>query len=209
MLNALPLLKDPFSGPYPLSLHETGWGYVIRSVRPEHDLARLAVRCVIAVAWIAALGLWLVPGLAFEWKALLSVALLTALYSGLALFRRTRGYEVQVDTARRELRVGVVTVKGDCWIRSSARFDEIGGSVVQKAGCGAASRRLCLRLEPGSDVLPVAAGDEATLLAVHDRLMGDLRPLEERVSSFLLATGRGPSRAQRVFPRLAPDEITA
>ena len=60
-----------------------------------------------------------------------------------------------------------------------------------------------------NDLIPVASGDEATLMAVYDRLVRDLRPIKERLPGFNAELLRQTSRASKVFPRLGPDQIAA
>ncbi|MDJ0627164.1 MAG: hypothetical protein QNJ44_02795 [Rhodobacter sp.] len=212
----LPRLKLNFrparAVPDALTVRETAWGYVIRSVRPDDGLQRPVERLAACAVWLAAAGFWLIPAgwlpePAFAARALASVALPVAFYTALALRSRTSGYEVEVDTMRRELRMGEVSAEGRVQIRSRARFDQVRDCVWRRSGGANAVRDLCLRLKDGGDPLPVAVGDEGALFAVHARLMRDLRPMEERVSSYQLGTGRGPAR--RVFPALGPQELPA
>nr|MDJ0827691.1 hypothetical protein [Rhodobacter sp.] len=173
---------------------------------------RCECRLVTLAFWLAALGLWLAPAAwlpepAFAARALGSVTLLAVIYAAFALIQRSQGYELQVDTRRRELRIGEVTPSGQAWIKASIRFDEVGDSVTRAADKARALRDLCLRVRDSGVLWPVAVGDEAAVFAVHTRLMADLRPLEERVSSYRLAAGQGAAR--RVFPPLVPQEIAA
>ena len=57
------------------------------------------------------------------------------------------------------------------------------------------------------DALEVAVGDEATLLAIHDRLMRDMRPIEERMAARgLPPLPAGRTRSRNAFPMLGPAE---
>ena len=146
--------------PDPLTVRETAWGYVIRSERPGGGLDRAVERVGAAAGWVAAVGVWLVPvgwlpGPALAVRVFGSATLLAVFYLWFVLTKKRRGYEIQVDTARRELRVGEMTACGDARLRSRARFDEIGDGVWRKAGGAGATRDLCLRLKGSGEVLPV------------------------------------------------------
>lgn len=196
------------NGAKPVRVRETNFGYIISSGNGGRDdvLRQRIYRYWMLAALIGAAGLWLVPGLLLLVKFCGSAVLLAAVYAGVALFGRAGGgIELHVDTARRELRAAVVTAKGESWIRDSARFSEVTGPVLRHSGKDRHS--LCLRIAGEADVMPVAVGDEETLLAVHHRLMGDLRPIEERLAGFKLNAARGGSRAGEVFPQLGPDVV--
>lgn len=208
------ILKKAFATPEPLTLRETPWGYVVRSERPDGDLATPLLRFANSAVWIAVVGMWLLPvgmvsGPGFVWKVFSSVTLLALYYLASTLFRNSSGYEVQVDVSRRELRMGMLTRRGESWIRTSARFDEVGDSLVRRCEAKSETRVLCLRMKTATETVPIAIGDEASLLALHDRLIQDLRPVEEKLSSYKLARGLVPSRARRAFPKLGPEEIVA
>jgi hypothetical protein len=186
------------------------WGYVIRSTGPCGDMAAQLLRFVGAAVSVAVVAMWILPagmvsGPGVLWKAFTSVGLVGLFFLCAIVFRRPTGYEVQVDLRRRELRMGMLTRRGDSWLRTSARFDEIGDSMVRRVSPQSADRVLCIRIRNMPEAVPVAIGDEASMLAVHDRLMSDLRPVEQLVSSSKLA--QRPVR--RVFPRLGPEEVAA
>jgi len=200
----------------PGTLREMPWGYVVQSVNAGSGLRyvmdRVARFATFAV-WLAVIGLWLMPvamapGVAFALKSFASVALLGLVYLFVCLTHRMVGYAFHIDTNRREVRVAVLTAKGQSWIKASYRFDEIGAAVMQPGRGADAAYELCLRLTKGEDLIPVAAGDEAALMGIHDRLMRDLRPIEERMAAFggvHLPVRKQPARPG--FPMLGPQEI--
>ena len=202
-------------GTEPVNVRETNWGYVIRSANPggsRRQLIDMIARFAIFVVWIAVIGIWLAPvGLApeqaFVIKAFVSVALLGLTYCLIGLSRQLGGYEFQVDINRRELRTAILTGKGQSWIRASFRFDEISDTVLQRGRLDQSARSLCLRLKTGCKLIPVAIGSEATLLGVHDRLMHDLRPIEERMAAFGLQDSARSVKLRRAFRMLGPDEV--
>ena len=201
--------------PQAVTVRETSFGYVIRSDRAEADspLHAKIVKFMPIVVLIAIVAVWILPmGVAgFALKPIISVMLVAAGFVGRILMNSSGGgYELHVDTSRRELRSAVLTTKGDCAIRNSARFAEVAEPILRKGNPESEIRSLCLRIVGKADVMSVALGDEATLLAVHDRLMRDLRPIEEKLASFKLnaATTRGVG-GPVAFPKLGPDEIAA
>jgi len=190
-----------------VSVTETGFGYVVRSrqSRIGTALCERLLRFLPVPVWIAAIGIWLVPfgGTGILPKLAMSVGLLAVVYTPIILFcRRGRGIELQVDTARRELRSAVVSPDGERRLQGRARFGEVTSAIVQRSKLETAPRCLGLRIAGSTDPMPVAVGGKATLLAVHDRLMRDLRPIEEKLASYRLASGRHPA-----FSPLAPDEV--
>jgi len=202
-------------GTEPVTVRETRWGFVIQSRNTgglAHTILNRVARFATVVVWLAVVGLWLSPlsldpQMSFILKSFVSVTLLASTYVGVVLTKRLGGYAVHIDTNRRELRTAVLNAKGQSWIKSSYRFDEIGAPVLERGKTETALRSLCLRLRENTDVVPVAVGDETTLLAIHDRLMRDMRPIEERMA----AKGLPPLHARRVrnraaFPLLGPAE---
>lgn len=222
------VLKTLFLGPGGdgvVWIREANFGYIIRSERAGQDagMRRWGMRLALAGLWGALALLWLVPGIGLPVKLAASGVLLAL--GGLVLVtarRRDSGFELHVDTARRELRSAILTPKGESWIRTSARFGEVTKPVLRKGKIQSNKRSLCLRIAGEAEEIPVAIGDERTLLAIHDRLMRDLRPLEERLAG-MAGTGGGaarngparrtgagkPSGRAKVFPPLGPDEVAA
>ena len=191
--------------PVPLTLRETGWGYVVRSVQPEAEIPRLWAR----IGWGGCAGLVLLvalsPAVGLVWKSALCLSVLAAVHVGLKLLRRTQVQELHVDMRRRELRLEMVTGSGDAWIKASLRFDEVTSSAIRRDG-----RRNSLWLQVKGDeaLLPVALGEEAVLLKINDRVMRDIRPVARNVSSYKMATGEaGPMGPRRPFPPLVPQEV--
>lgn len=201
-----------FGGSAPVSVRETLWGFVVQSsarhVGWRNVAGKIARFCAFAV-WLVVAGLWMMPlspgiASAFVVKSFVSVAMIAAVYAGVVLTRRGTGYEIHVDANRRELRVAEVGAKSQIWIKASYRFDEIAELVLERHRRESA---LVMRLQKVAGAIPVALGDEPTLLAVRDRLMAALRPVDESMSAAALARqgGRRP-RARPAFPALAPAE---
>ncbi|WP_425050366.1 hypothetical protein [Psychromarinibacter sp. S121] len=185
----------------PLTVSDTGWGYIIRSSHPTGALPERAVSGIRAgaVALCAAIALLLPGGLAL--KAVLCLLVMGALRLGLRWVRVRRAYEVQVDLRRRELRFGFHDGGGGAWIIDDLRFDEVGGSAIRREGD---MPGLWLKLRSGETVAVAVAGREA-LIGVSDRLMRDVLPVVRR--EIVPVQGNG-ARARSVFPPLAPQEMT-
>ncbi len=198
--------------PDPVSLRETHWGCIIRSEiggETARLFAGIGTKLAALAGWAAVAGAWLVPGPVFAVKAAATVVILVAVYLGLVLLRRAKGYELQVDLYRRELRAAVLTPDGGSRVTTTARFEQVGDSVLRRDAVDPATWHLDLSLKGRSDLIRVASGDEPTLMAVYDRLVRDLRPVEERVPGLNVARLRDASRAARVFPQLGPDHMSA
>lgn len=196
-----------------VTVREANFGYVIRSQKTGIDtvLRDRVIRLALVGVWLAVAGIWLlrIAGPGFLIKSAATTALLALACLAVRLARRGRGgYELHVDTSRRELRSTVVSRTGESWVHARARFSEVIDPVMRRGKSQSPLRSLNLRIAGRAEPMQVAVGDEATLLAIHDRLMRDLRPLEERLASYAPASARRQA-AQAVFPQLGPDEIAA
>jgi len=199
-----------------LAVHETYWGYIVRSTAPLSGLTALAdraARFLRVVCWMAVIGLWLAPlgpgaTETVAIKALASVAILTLTYMAIGLLPRPGAWEFHVDLTRREVRTAQGGARGPARIRRSAGIDEIADMVLRRKP-GAAETALCVRLTGEDEGLFVARGCETALRALYDRMARDFQPLERRVAAQNLA--RRPAALTRAtqFPRLGPDEIAA
>ena len=147
------------AGETDVSVTETGFGYVVRSrqSRIGPALCEQMLRFMPVPVWIAAIGIWLVPfgDSGILAKLSVSVGLLFAVYAPIFLFcRRGRGIELQVDTARRELRSAVVSSDGERRLQGRARFGEVTSAVVQRGKLENAPRCLGLRIAGTVDPMP-------------------------------------------------------
>ncbi len=201
----------------PVTVRETYWGYVVRSARPEGSSAAIrdkVLKFARLSVWIAVVGVWLTPSVfwpdpAFVAKALLSAVLICGVYAAGLFSRSHGGYEFQVDRNRREVRSAVLNEKGEIWVRAKARFDDIADALIQRSNENDKMHGLSVRLKSSSDVLPVAIGDQTTLMAVQDRLMRDLRPMEDIVAGLQFNQNRRGAATRLVFPKIGPDEVSA
>jgi len=201
----------------PVTVRETTWGYVIRSTRPlstRRSRVEMLDRAGSVLVWLIVVWIWLVPVPEFGNRALLiraiaTAALLLAAYWGISAIRRDGGYEVQVDTDRREVRSWALNRRGERGSPKRTRFEQIGDPVLRRRGADDRRQVLCLRLKDRPEQVPLAVGDEATLLAVHDRLVRDLIPIQNRMAFHISGDVHGRKLARRAFPLLGPDRVMA
>ncbi|MBV0912932.1 hypothetical protein [Anianabacter salinae] len=202
------------SAPTNLSVRETYWGYTIETGKqiPRHYLlsGRAIFLALFYASWLVMLGAWLallssvtsaalVPGFVLLWLAVAFA------FWRLMLRQVGVGHIVQVDLARETLRVGARcgdTKDQEC---QHIPFGEIGDLVMEHPRDPGVRQALKLRRKQGGVPVLIATGDEASLLALHDRLSHDLTPIEQRMASY-----RQPrTQARPVFPPLGPSEISA
>lgn len=165
-------------------IEDKSWGYIIRP-RDGLSLTVLAAQIMAGLlglgATLAAVTMWLVPGLVLAGDLLVMKALASAGLVGLAalcLWYATRGTTValEIDTHRGEVREVVRDHTGRSSILSRIGFDAVSD----------------LRLEPGANGqlrlimachgrrMPVAAGPGASLSDLRARLGGDLMVIGRR-----------------------------
>ncbi len=195
-----------------VTVTETNFGYIIWSKKGgAADSMRARILKLAAIGGLLFVaGLWLTPMGGPEYL-IKSILTLVAVGSAAAYFLMTGssvgGIELHVDLGRREIRAASRTAKGESWIRSSARFGEVTNATIMKAPGESKAQSLVLRIAGEPDPLPVAVGKESVLLAVHDRLMSDMRPLEQRLASYHRHSDAGTDGKRRVFPSLGPSEV--
>lgn len=203
----------------PLTVRETRWGCVVQSAgsgSPWRFLVHRATHLGLTMVLLVVAIIWLIPlssdaNTDFAAKAVGTAFLLGMACSGVIMARRIGGYAFHIDTSRGEVRCAVLTARGQAWIRASYRFDEIEDAVLECDRAHGKMQVLCLRLRDGGMLVPVAVGDEETLLGVFDRLMRDLRPAAAgdmaARPTHAGADQYGPK--QRPFPKLGPEEAIA
>ncbi|QQA41253.1 hypothetical protein [Pelagovum pacificum] len=168
--------------PAAFELDETYWGYVIRA----GNVAPVGVMIAQGMSWflglgaaLGALAIWLLPdlapGIATMSERLGASGLLVGL-SALLFWFASRGSrpELQVDRRQREVREVVRCRAGQARLVARYDFDEIGGVHLDRTQMRAGHARLVLRYRNTAQTLPVAAGQEAALVALRDRLGADL-----------------------------------
>lgn len=192
-------------------LRESRDGYIIRSTptgKATQSLPGRLVRVAAVALWVMIIALWVMPfDLDSLWRVQISILLLGV--SGLLLIFSTQRltHEFHVDTAQREVRSVVLGRSGKAQMREVFDFADIATLLLQKRKEDEGDCRLCLCLTQDRGPVPVCIGERATLLAIHDRLARDLRPLEEKMSYFGLKSDLTPRQRMRAaFPLLAPEE---
>ena len=207
-------LVDFARRPDAVSVREAHFGYIISSAKlgPNAEFQNRIADAATAMFWVAAFSIWVLPGGQADVVTSSVISLVMFGAGVLTLkFARLPGCmaELHVDTARREVRSAVVSDKGKRKICNIARFGEIAEPVLRQGKPGTSKRFLSLRIVGTDQEMPVAAGTETILLAIHDRIMRDMRPLEQQMGAFQMQ-----QRPTRIMPRpafapLGPVEIAA
>lgn len=221
MRDLLKVCRDPFrvlrARPM-ITVREAEFGYQIRSDRGPIGAHRrdLFAFAAIALAWLAGAAMWFAPGLTPSAPSFLAKvgisALLLAGTSLLVLRNRSWGqFVTDVDLGKRVLRFAVESAGGKGKIQCEARFGEVSSPMLKRAVREGEKSRLLVKVAGREDLLLLAAGEELTLLAVHDRLLNDLRPIEPRMASYGAWDRKASPSATRkkVFPALGPSEVSA
>lgn len=190
---------------------ESRFGYVIRTERKidNQDPSELAAKFGLIAMIFAALALWIAPGipLSAAMTGLISLVLLSAGAVAYFVIRKDyAGIELQVDVGRRELRSALVTAKGESWIRSSARFDDVASVFLRRSKTESELRSLCLLIEDDDEEMQVALGDEQALLEIHDKLLRDLNKPSDKILPKTCAANAATQQKARMFPALGPEE---
>ena len=183
---------------------ETYWGYIIR---PVSDPSRLLAASQ-AASWlvgisclVAALGLWMMPSMAFGGGVLemrLGATAMVLSVAAFCLWYASRGsdLEIQIDTRLGELREVVRNRAGRSSLLGRHGFDAIGAVFVDMndgaGGVTGGHGSLVLRHLGTSHLLQVATGP-----------MMQLGPLRDRLGRDLMLSPSGVQRAPVPVPRFA------
>ncbi|WP_300516727.1 hypothetical protein [Aliiroseovarius sp.] len=172
-------VSDVARGPRVLQTH---WGYTVI----ESDRARargMALerggKLLGAVCMLTAFGFWVLPGTVvgndtLTMKLALSVSLL---FSGLLLIWSARsGYnnEVQIDLARKEMRIGLRNIAGDYQVSAALDFAQIGSVYLMRSKKPGEPARLFLRVGNSDRAVEVADGRVEMLEPLRERLAHDI-----------------------------------
>lgn len=165
-----------------MSLDETYWGYIIRDMRRNDNtlvMMQLAAGGLAAALVVATAGLWALPSVAFTGVALMSKALLSAFFLGMAgilgwyATRGTRS-ELQVDLRLGEAREVVRNRAGRATLIGRYGFDAIGGAFLDTSKTGKGRAALKIRYRNTTQTIEVARGPQSHIEALRDRLGRDL-----------------------------------
>ncbi|MEM1388958.1 MAG: hypothetical protein AAF748_05825 [Pseudomonadota bacterium] len=197
----LPMSRRSLQRPT-LGITETGWGYLLRSPHPARALPpgwqNYAWACSISIM----AGIWLAFGGWPTWGAALSLTMLATTHFSLRWLTSVQTFEVLVDGRRREIRLGRVMPSGGTWFGLCAGFEEVADIRIRGEASGDHSLWISIR---GEASLPFARGPEDDLLAMHDRLVADIRsraaPPPEQDSA------DEEARTRRPFPPLTPGSM--
>lgn len=178
------------TNPLPYVVEETYWGYIVRN----NEKASVGVLMMQGTSWflgisffVASVGIWLTPS-ALIVDDLIGFRIgLTAILAAIGTFLlwfSSRGTmaEVQVDTARGEVREIVRNRAGKPSLLGRYGFDAIGGVHLERAGIQPGQRsdlplgyaELVLRYRNTAQKLHVVAAPEGLLVPLRDRMGHDL-----------------------------------
>ncbi len=186
-----------------IKIDETYWGYIIRSEEP--DPVHIVIGQVIA--WmtgacfaVVALGLWVLPSMAFGIGVLsmkLAASTVLGCMAALFLWFASRGgrTELQVDTSLGEIREIVRNRAGRSSLIGCYGFDSIGSVFLDRSVGKNGEANLVMRYRNTTQVVPVAHGPMTMLETLRDRLGRDLMT--------------GPSHSRRRPPVEIPAEMRA
>lgn len=192
-----------------VTITETNFGYIIWSQRSatERGFKENAARFGIASMWVAIIAFWLLPfaEISFWGKAVLSMLCLGFAYVILAYLQsRVLGAEMQVDTARREIRTARRMSNGQSLLGRSFSFGDVKRIALEKRSKATLSNALTLNIAGEARPMVAAIGDFDVVKAIYARLTNDLRPIEERLSSYQLENLEQGEPENRVFPPIGP-----
>lgn len=165
-----------------MALDETYWGYIIRDMRRSDSMLvamQLAAGAMAAAFAVATIGLWAMPSMAFTGAAIMSKAILSAFFLGMAgvlAWYATRGCrsELQVDLRLGEVREVVRNRAGRATLIGRYGFDSIGGAFLDNAKSAKGTATLKIRYRNTTRTIEVARGPLARIEALRDRLGRDL-----------------------------------
>lgn len=193
-------MREPARKP---RVSDTHWGYVIHQETNRYEretLGHAATRFAGLILVLSAYGQWLLPAALYGpdsvvAKSVLSLAL--GLLGVLVYWSASRwgGIDLQVDLARRELRLTETSGGGRARLRAVVPMDLVTSAFVARTRDGTTQPKLFLETRDRDELMLVATGEERDLLVLHRRLSYDLRPIEERINRRLARAI--PFRSQR------------
>ena len=91
--------------------------------------------------------------------------------------------ELEVDQARRELRVVSRNSRGQTRLQRRVAMNDVRSAFVRRPTGSARNAELVVRLRRNDGLVTIASGRESDLSELHARLRGDIRPVTERVKT--------------------------
>ncbi len=176
-----------------LHVSETYWGYQIRNREDRFDRETLAehfLRFLGLVFVAAAYGQWLLPERLFQGDAVVVKATICFLLgvAGMTLYGfANRGFSlsVEVDLARREIRVVRRSSQGRRRLETAVQMERVESAFLQRSKDRSQPTHLCLRIRSPEAVLHVARGRERDLEPLFRRIRMDVRPVRDRLDAKL------------------------
>ena len=192
-----------WAGAASVRVKDTYWGYTIEENVDRFDresMVEAFLRFLGLVMVLTAYGQWLMPGTFYVGDVVIMKAGLSFMLGamGVSLYWYAscgNAVDMQVDLARRQLRVVKRNSRGQTRLHEAYPMDHVEGAYLKQSGTEDAPCELFLRLRGRKDGLLVAKGAEDDLMAIHRRLSSDLRPVAERIDHRLAKSL--PFRSQR------------
>lgn len=190
--------------PVSLDLVETNWGYILRSKAKNagHGSALNAgFRFFGMILVAAAFAHWLVPEGLYRNDPWAAKSAITGLLSAAgaviyAIGLLVQGYEVQVDTSVREVRLARRRRKDVARVTQSIPFAGVESVFVERHPGKPAD--LLLRVKGAREPIKLLSGLERELNLLHARLCRDLKSPQERMEMRLSASATPPLRQVRL-----------
>jgi len=174
-----------------LDVSETLWGYIVSEAEDRFDretLMESAMRFVGLLLVVLAYGQWLLPGSMFGPSAFAMKAALTFVFGagGATLYwfaSRGSNSEVHFDTDKREVRIVSRNAKDQTRLLSSMKMDRIESAFTVCPKEPGAMAGLFLRLKGQSTPMHLFDGEEHEIRALHQRIVHDMLPAQERLKA--------------------------
>ena len=175
----------------PLVFEETYWGYTVGEATDRFEtetVLEAACRFLGLILVICAYAQWLLPGSMYGPEVFGMKAALSFLFgaSGVVIYwfaSRGARVELEVDQARRELRVVSRNSRGQTRLQRRVAMNDVRSAFVRRPTGSARNAELVVRLRRNDGLVTIASGRESDLSELHARLRGDIRPVTERVKT--------------------------
>lgn len=161
----------------------TAWGYrLVAGGRVAHAAPALELAAFAAMVICGGLivGMWALPGATFDAqtigiKALLSISLGLSAIAFYHLGARGMAREVQMDHARKQVRLVWRNRKDAFVLANVVSFDEVSSMFVKRPQLRGGKAHLCLRYGSEQVVMDLLSGDQEDMQALWNHLRWDIR----------------------------------
>ncbi len=176
-----------------LTISETIWGYIVAETGDRFDresLGEAGLRFLGIVLVLLAYGQWLLPASVLGANAFAMKAAMTFFFGaagGVIYWAASRGMQTEIhfNTERRDVRTVARNAKGHVRILSRWKFDAIESVFTMRPPEPGAPVEFYLRLRGKSEPFLLFKGGEEEVRALHQRLIHDMAPAQERLQARL------------------------